>query len=176
VEVLKELARLREGGWRIGLTLTGPAQAETLRRAMAARIDGVPLFDTVQATWNLLERSVGDVLAEAHSAGMGIIVKEALANGRLTVKNDDPNFAAKREALQSQAARLGCSLDALALAAVLARPWCDVVLSGAATVEQLRSNVGALSVAWDDEAEGALAEMAEPTGAYWATRAGLAWN
>jgi aryl-alcohol dehydrogenase-like predicted oxidoreductase len=175
-EVLKELARLREGGWRIGLTLTGTGQAETLRRALAVRLDGVPLFDTAQATWNLLERSAADALAEAHASGMGVIVKEALANGRLTPKNDSPDFAAKRQALEKQAARLECTLDALSLAAVLARPWCGVVLSGAATLEQLRSNVGALSVAWDAEAEEALAEIAEPPASYWTTRAALAWN
>jgi aryl-alcohol dehydrogenase-like predicted oxidoreductase len=175
-EVLTELARLREGGWRMGLSLTGTSQAETLRRALEVRLDGVPLFDTAQATWNLLERSATDALAEAHFSGMGIIIKEALANGRLTAKNDDPAFAAKREALERQAARLGCSLDALALAAVLARPWCDVVLSGAATVEQLRSNVGAVSVAWDDEAEQALAGLTETPASYWATRSALAWN
>ena len=35
---------------------------------------------------------------EARSAGMGVIVKEALANGRLTERNHDPAFAEKRAA------------------------------------------------------------------------------
>src|SRR5262249_2519946 len=43
-EVLSELARLRETGWRIGLSLSGPRQADTLRRALAVRLDGVRLF------------------------------------------------------------------------------------------------------------------------------------
>ncbi|MEZ4558441.1 MAG: hypothetical protein R2854_18775 [Caldilineaceae bacterium] len=45
--------------------------------------------------------------------------------------------------LQEEAARLATTVDALALAAVLAQPWAHVVLSGAATVEQLQSNVAA---------------------------------
>ena len=65
---------------------------------------------------------------------------------------------------------------ALALAAVLAQPWADVVLSGAATVAQLRSNLAALAVSWDAEAAAQLGPLAEPAAAYWATRNQLAWN
>jgi aryl-alcohol dehydrogenase-like predicted oxidoreductase len=174
--VLGELARLREGGWKIGLSLTGPRQADTLRRALAVRVDGVRLFDAVQATWNLLERSAGDALAEARSAGLGVIVKEALANGRLTARNTDPAFAAQRETLAAVARRLGAGLDAVALAAALARPWADVVLSGAATVGQVQANLRALDVTWDEQAEAEVAVLAEEKEAYWKTRAGLAWN
>ena len=107
---------------------------------------------------------------------MGVIVKEALANGRLTARNADPAFAAKRVILERQAARLDTTIDALALAAVLAQPWADVVLSGAATAEQLESNMRALDVALDEQAKAALAAMAEPAEIYWETRKGLAWN
>ena len=92
-------------------------------------VDGVRLFDCVQATWNLLEPSAGPALAEAHAAGLGVIIKEALANGRLTARNDDPTSPAAA----GPGGRGGCgwvpTLDALALAAVLAQPWADVVLS-----------------------------------------------
>ncbi len=176
VSVLAALARLKSGGITIGLSVSGPRQPEVIRRAMVVRADGVRLFDVVQATWNLLEPSAGAALAEAHAAGMGVIVKEALANGRLTERNAEPAFAAKRAALEAQAARLGCTLDALAIAAALAQPWAGVVLSGAATVEQLRSNLAALDVAWDDEAAAALAPLAEPAAEYWATRSALPWN
>ena len=40
-----------------------------------------PLFDCVQATWNVMEQSAGPALLEAHEAGLEVIVKEALANG-----------------------------------------------------------------------------------------------
>lgn len=176
VAVLAALARLKAGGIAIGLSVSGASQAEVIRRAIGVRVDGAQLFDTVQATWNLLEPAAGDALAEAHAAGMGVIVKEALANGRLTARNAEPAFAPARAALAAQAARLGCSLDALALAAALAQPWAGVVLSGASTAEQLLSNLTALNVAWDAEAAAALAPLAEPPAAYWATRAALPWN
>src|SRR5262249_42256748 len=92
-DVLGELARLKVDGVRVGLSLSGPRQGETLRRALAVAIDGVRLFDCVQATWNLLERSAGPALAEARAAGMGVVIKEALANGRLTARNEDPAYA-----------------------------------------------------------------------------------
>ncbi len=128
-------------GVKIGLTLSGPRQAETLQRALSVMSDGQRVFDCVQATWNLLEPSAGPALQAAHDAGMGVIVKEALANGRLTARNHDADFADKRRLLEAESARLRTTPDALALAAVLAQPWADVVLSGAATAEQLRSNL-----------------------------------
>jgi aryl-alcohol dehydrogenase-like predicted oxidoreductase len=163
-EVVRGLRNLRESGIQIGLSVTGPRQADTLRKALS-----LDLFDAVQATWNLLERSVGDALAKAKAAGLRVIVKESLANGRLTAR-------APIVPLQEQAARLGCTVDALALAGVLARPWVDVVLSGATTPEQLRSNLAATEVRWDAECERALAGIAEEPEAYWRKRAGLVWN
>jgi aryl-alcohol dehydrogenase-like predicted oxidoreductase len=175
--VLEGLAGLRaDHGWKIGLSTTGPRQAETLRKALGIEVGGVRLFDSVQATWNLLEPSIGPTLAEARSLGVGVIIKEALANGRLTDRNDDPAFAGHRAILEAEAARLGATLDALALAAALARPWADVVLSGASTIEQLASNLKAEAIPWDDRAEMALQAVAEPAEEYWAGRARLAWN
>ena len=174
--VCAELARLKRAGLAIGLSLSGAAQAATLDRALDTRVDGVRLFDCVQATWNLLERSAGPALERVHAAGMGVIVKEALANGRLTARNVDPAFSAQRTLLERHAARLGCRLDALALAAALAQPWASVVLSGATSAEQLASNLRAAEVAWDAEAAAELAGLAEPPAQYWATRTRLPWN
>jgi aryl-alcohol dehydrogenase-like predicted oxidoreductase len=175
-EVLTELSRLKADGVRVGLSLSGARQAEALRRALGVTIDGVRLFECVQATWNLLERSAGAALSEAHAAGLGVIVKEALANGRLTVRIGDAAFTANRHVLEAEAARLYTTPDALALAGVLAQPWVDVVLSGAVTAGQLGSNVAAVGVTWDAEAEQCLRQLQEPPEDYWATRGRMAWN
>jgi aryl-alcohol dehydrogenase-like predicted oxidoreductase len=161
-EVLDELARLRESDLAIGLTVTGPNQLETIERAL--EVGG---FDTVQATWNLLERSAGPALEAAHKEGLGVIVKEALANGRLTARGD---VAPLRE----WAKRYGTTPDALALAAALSQPWADVVLSGAATVDQLRSNLEALELEPDAELD--VDQLAEDPARYWQERSGLPWN
>ena len=134
------------------------------------------LFDVVQATWNLLEPCAAPALETAHASGLGVIIKEALANGRLTNRNRDPGFAARERTLATLAARFDVTTDAVALAAALARPWADVVLSGAATPAQLQSNLRALDVSWDQEAEFEAQLLAEEPEAYWRTRSDLAWN
>jgi aryl-alcohol dehydrogenase-like predicted oxidoreductase len=175
-EVLRELARLKSEGIHIGVTSSGPEQGATLRKAIEIVIDGSRLFDAVQATWNLLEPSVGPALTEARAAGMGIIVKEALANGRLTNRNKEPGFGPKLAVLQTEAQELGTSIDALVLAACLSQPFADVVLSGATKVEQIFSNLQACRLNVDGDAMARLSELAEPPEIYWATRSKLPWN
>uniref|UniRef100_UPI00356150E4 aldo/keto reductase n=1 Tax=Desulfosarcina sp. TaxID=2027861 RepID=UPI00356150E4 len=148
--VLLELARLRNTGLSIGFTVSGTQQADTIRRALEIEFDGVPLFSAVQATWNLLEQSVTSALREAHDVGIGVIVKEGLANGRLTARNDSPEFKRKMALLQAQAENLNATVDSLALAAVINQPFVDVVLSGAACVDHLNSNLQALKIKWND--------------------------
>jgi len=167
----------RAGAYRaVGLTLSGPASARALALARAARADGEPVFDVVQATFNCLEPSLAAPLAAAHDAGLGVIVKEALANGRLTAANTRPEDASLLGALGATAGRLGCGIDQLALAFVFAQPFVDVVLSGAATTAQLGSHLGALSFALDDATLAKLSALAEPPTHYWQTRAALRWS
>jgi aryl-alcohol dehydrogenase-like predicted oxidoreductase len=174
--VLEELGRVRATGLRVGLTLSGPSQGETLLRALDVVVDGERLFDCVQLTWNVLEPSAGPAAQQAHDAGMGVVVKEALANGRLTERNNDPAFAASRQLLEASAAGLGCSLDVLALAAALGQPWVDAVLSGAVLPEQLHSNLAALHVSWDEEVGDRLQALIETPEEYWTRRSRLPWN
>jgi aryl-alcohol dehydrogenase-like predicted oxidoreductase len=107
---------------------------------------------------------------------LGIIVKEALANGQLTDRNADPHSERQIATLQDEARRLGTSIYGLALASVLAQPWADVVLSGAARVDHLACNLAALQVAWDDQAAERLRTLVEPADVYWARRRALPWN
>ncbi len=167
--VLDELRALGDDGLVVGLSVSGPHQADTIRRALD--IGDTP-FRSVQATWNLLEPSARVALAEAHAAGWGVIVKEALANGRLT---DRPRDAATTSARELAADR-GTSLDAVAIAAVLANPWVDVVLSGAATPAQLQSNVTALDLALTPEELERLGSIALGSDDYWAQRSQLPWS
>jgi aryl-alcohol dehydrogenase-like predicted oxidoreductase len=170
--VLDALARLREEEVVVGLSSSGPGQADTIRRALEVTAAGVAPFACVQATWNLLEPSAGPALAEAGAAGWGVIVKEAVANGRLTPHGGGP----AAETLGRVAARHGVGVDAVALAAVLANPWADVVLSGAVTPAQLEANLAAVRVELDPGELEELAALAEPPERYWRERSGLAWS
>lgn len=162
--VLSILAELRASGVRVGLSTTGPAQAATIDRAVE-----LGAFDAVQSTWNLHERSAGDALARAKAAGMTVLIKEGVANGRLTAHAAPP-------ALAAAAADLATTPDAVALAAIFARPWVDVVLSGAVSPAMLRENLAASSVEWSGELEERLAGLVEDPDDYWKTRSELAWS
>jgi aryl-alcohol dehydrogenase-like predicted oxidoreductase len=175
-EVLRELTRLKSDGIRIGLTTSGPDQGETVRRALGIQIDGIHVFNAVQATWNLLEPSVGPALTEARAAGMGVIVKEALANGRLTERNREPGFAPKLAVLETKARQLGTSIDALVLAVCLNQPFADIVLSGATTADQIRSNLEACRLNLGQDPLAWLSDLAELPEIYWSTRSKLPWN
>ena len=139
--LLAAMAALRDQGVLIGLSTSGPRQADTVRRALAVTAGGAPMFAAVQVTWNLLEPSVGDAAAEAAQAGCAVLVKEPVANGRLAPGGD----AARPDSpLARFAARASATPDAIAIAAALAQPWATVVLSGAVSTAQLQSNLAAL--------------------------------
>lgn len=135
------LRAMQETDLPLGVSVSGVSQAETIDLALT-----LGLFDAVQATWNPLERAAEAALARAHTAGLKVIVKEALANGRLADR------------------------DARALAAALTQPWATVVLSGAASIDVLQSNLRALDTQPGDFG------AAEDSTAYWATRSQLSWN
>jgi len=163
--LLTALARLRAEGVIIGLTASGPRQADTIRRALHLTVDGQQLFTAAQVTWNLLEPSAGAAAAEAASAGWAVLIKEAVANGRLTPAGAPPG------PISALAAERGVTEDAIAIAAALAQPWASVVLSGAVTRPQLAANLAALTVG---ELPGL--RLAEPPDAYWAARAARPWH
>ncbi len=167
--VLARLAALQSEGLFVGLTVSGPRQGEVIRRALSVDVNGSNPFQSVQATWNLLEPSAGPALAEARARGWGVIVKEALANGRLT----DEHAGDSLRPLGRQAQALGIGLDTLSIAVVLSQPWVDVVLSGAVTTEQLRSHVSALTISTDAIEWPQIAESPE---AYWRQRSTFGWT
>ncbi|MFF7186732.1 aldo/keto reductase [Streptomyces sp. NPDC008222] len=168
-ELHARLAQAAAQGLTIGFSTSGPAQADAIRAALAVTVDGAPLFRSVQSTYNLLETSAAPALAEAHDAGLTVIVKEGMANGRLA----EPYAP---EALKAVAARTSYGSDAVALAAVLRRPWADVVLSGAATTAQLTSNLQAATVDLDGDQLARLEALAEDPRAYWEQRGQLPWH
>ena len=167
----RALADLRGAGVRVGVSTSGPGQADTVRRALEVQVDGEPLFTSVQCTWNLHEPSAGPALSDAAAQGATVIVKEVLANGRLTGDgtSDDRTVAA---ALSRE---LQVPLDRLAVAAALHQPWAWRVLTGAVSVEQLASNLAAERIALPDGWEEELQRTAEAPSDYWAARSRRPW-
>ncbi|MFF5304642.1 aldo/keto reductase [Streptomyces sp. NPDC013161] len=168
-ELHAKLAELAATGVTIGFSTSGPAQADAIRAALAVTVDGEPLFRTVQSTYNALETSAGPALAEAHGAGLAVIVKEGMANGRLA----EPYAP---DALKAVAEEASLGTDAIALALILREPWAAVALSGAATAGQLASNLHAAVVDLDDDQLARLGALAEDPHVYWEKRGQLPWH
>ena len=169
-EVLLRLFELKQTGLIIGFSSSGIEQAKTIELALGIEHKGQRLFDCVQASFNLFERSAAKTLELAHREGLGILIKEALANGRLTSRNQDTEV----QPLIKEAQKQNLNPDALALAWLMAHEWVDVVLSGASTKTQLKENLKAFEVkqALPDLLEG----LAQPAEHYWYKRSKLIWN
>jgi aryl-alcohol dehydrogenase-like predicted oxidoreductase len=182
--LIDAIARLRERGIRAGLSVSGAGQDVAIRRSLEVRRDGERVFDSVQATWNLLERGAESALKDAHGAGMKVVVKEALANGRLGGKWEEgrgkgemndvlfPSIARIRGVAKSR----GTTIEMLALGAALAREWADTVLTGAATVGQIKSSISAQEFVHDPELEETLRAVSIDSAEYWRARSSFRWN
>ncbi|MFE4755127.1 aldo/keto reductase [Streptomyces mirabilis] len=168
-ELHAKLAEAAAQGLSIGFSTSGPAQAEAIRAALAVTVDGEPLFRTVQSTYNVLETSAAPALAEAHDAGLTVIVKEGMANGRLAAEHAP-------DAVRAISEETGLGADAVSLALILRQPWAGVVLSGAATSAQLASNLHAAVVDLDEDQLTRLAALAEDPDVYWERRGQLPWH
>lgn len=170
-EALNECKKSK--GWSIGLSVSGPKQNDIISEAMKIKCsDGTRLFDSVQCTFNVLEQRPGDALLKAHEAGMDIIIKEGMANGRVFLS----------EKMRKISSSTGIPIDQLALACILSQPFKGRVLSGAVTNQQLISNMKAieLSERLNSMDKGLLKEIMESccmeSETYWQDRSDLAWN
>jgi aryl-alcohol dehydrogenase-like predicted oxidoreductase len=166
--LLDALAELRDSGITIGLSTSGPEQVAAITRALGVEVRGRPLFGAVQSTWNVLEPSAAPALAEARAAGLTVLVKEPLANGRLAVTPPSE--------VRDLAERHATGPDAIALAAALAQPWASIVLLGPASVAHLHANLAATAVTLTQADLGTLAPLAQPPATYWARRSALRWT
>jgi aryl-alcohol dehydrogenase-like predicted oxidoreductase len=173
--LLDRLRALAAEGVRVGFSTSGPRQSDVIDAALA--LDDSP-FSAVQTTWNLLEPSAAAALERANDARWLVVVKEVLANGRLTpqgaAEGGSTDAAGSPIALAlALADEDGQPLDRLAIGAAVAHPWADIVLTGAVTRRQLRDDVAAQAprVLHDR-----LAELAEPAERYWSARSGRSWT
>jgi aryl-alcohol dehydrogenase-like predicted oxidoreductase len=100
-------------------------------------------YDTIQITYNLLERSGAErLLALAQDADVGVIVKLPLAKGMLSAKVEllSPEEQAK-VAPYRFLEREGQTLSQAALRFVLSHPAVSTTIPGTKRVEHLRENV-----------------------------------
>jgi len=175
-QVLDRLWTLKEKGLIVGLSLSGTRQSDTLEKSIEIKSGDAQLFQSAQVTWNILERSTSQMIEKASAAGYGIIIKESLANGRLTERNLNDSFSEKLDILTEIAEKYQVGVDAIAISYVLQQPWASVVLSGAARQSHLISNLKAFEIKLTPNDLQKLDELKETPENYWQTRSDLSWN
>lgn len=169
-EVLDAMCALADAGVKVGISTSGPDQSAAIDAAIALRASGRAPFSFVQSTWNLFETSAGPALTRAAQAGLGVIVKEALANGLLVRGARTPST------VTAIADKHGVTPDAVCLAAAIALESRPVVLTGPSTLSHLRSNLNALDIRLqEDELTELTARPHEPS-SYWEERSALPWT
>ena len=170
--VLNELQNIKKSGIEIGISTSGPSQAETIKKLL--EINKVEnLFTFIQCTINILEQSCQQILIEASESKINIIAKEVFANGRLSAANKE--FHQKEILiLRNLALDLNLSLEELSLIWAYQQKYINIVLTGAATVEQLQSNIDAISK--KDVILPNLSELGTSKESYWQSRKSLKWN
>ena len=171
-EVLDELKKIKNAGVEIGISTSGPGQEEVIRKLIDIN-KMEKIFSFVQCTINILEQSCQVALMEASENGINVIAKEIFANGRLSSEN---SIFHQNEVLKFKnlAADLNLSLEELSLIWAFQQKYLKIILTGASTVEQLQSNIIALSKA--ELAIPDLSEMGISTESYWSSRKSLEWN
>lgn len=177
MEVLSKLAELRdEFGLKIGITTTGNNQIEVLKRSLDVEIGNRQLFDVFQVTYNVLDQSLHEVSNELNSHGKRIVVKEALANGRLFRNLNYSNYKPLYDALESMANKHGEGVDAIALAFCKDTLNPFKVLSGASEKVQLVENLKFINISLDEEEIKILKSFKVSPFEYWSERKQLGWN
>ncbi|WKK67563.1 aldo/keto reductase [Lutimonas zeaxanthinifaciens] len=176
-EVHQELHRIKKTtGLKIGLSASGVQQNEILEYASKIMIHGEPLFESFQVTYNVLEMSTHDILKKLINAGKSIIIKEALANGRIFKHKDYGHYANLVRFLESLAVRYGVSIDAIGLRFVMDILEPALVLSGASTQRQLAENLRAQYFKLDLQDQLHLKQFAVDSEFYWNERKNLKWH
>ncbi len=124
-----------------------------------------------QPMYHLLDRSIEqDVMPAAEELGMGLVVWSPLAGGLLTGKYNDgvpqgsraantrwlqgaltPQNIEKVRQLTAIAQGIGCTTAQLALAWLLTRPQITSVITGATTLDHIRSNLKAAQLELDQD-------------------------
>jgi len=175
--VLQKLAEIKsKHKIHIGITTTGDNQVDVLKKAIDIKVDGSPLFDVYQITYNIFDQSLLEVLSLIKESNSRIIIKEALANGRVLPNDQYPEYIELYKALGSMADKYAVGVDALALQFCIQTINPFMVLSGASSTAQIRQNLEANKFELSKEDLNQLLSFKRDAKDYWSERKQLQWN
>ena len=176
-EVLQQLAFLKkEHNLKIGLTTTGTNQVEVLKKALDVLVDGKPVFDLFQVTYNFLDQSLLEIYDELNRQNKSIVIKEALANGRIFKNENYPHYDKMYAILESLSKKHKVGVDAISLKYCEQTMPKSIILSGASNSEQLKENLKMNSFLLSSDEIDVLNSFKVTPDFYWSERKKLQWN
>jgi len=175
--VLEQLAFLKKKyHLKIGLTTTGTNQISVIKKALDVSVDGEQLFDLFQVTYNFLEQSLQEISAELILQNKSIVIKEAMANGRIFRNEKYPHYAEMYSVLENLSEKYNVGLDAISLKYCEQTIANSLVLSGASNSKQLKENLKMNSFSLTNEDIKNLNSVKTSPELYWSERKQLQWN
>ena len=175
-EVLKRLSQLKqEYNLKIGLSTSGDNQNEIIQKALSVSIDNKALFDSFQITFNVFDQSLLKISHLLQQENKTIIVKEALANGRVFPNADYNHYQTTYDLLKLLSIKYNTSIDAVALRFCLDAINPLMVLSGASEKDHLASNLLVDNLQLTSEEIQQINSLAIKPSSYWKERKQLPW-
>ena len=124
----------------------------------------------------MLDQSLLEVLDAVQTRGNRIVIKEALANGRVFPNAKYPAYKNLYTCLEQLATKYGIGIDAVALQFCIQTINPFMVLSGASQTNQIKENLKANDFHLLAEDMALLKSFKIDTIDYWSERKQLGWN
>lgn len=175
--VLNRLLFLKnEYNFEIGITTTGANQIEVIKRAMDVSVEGKQLFEAFQVTYNMLDQSLNRISSDLQKQNKKIIIKEALANGRVFRNTNYTHYKELYNKLESLAIKYNVGVDAIALKFCEQTIPGSITLSGASNTRQLEENLKVDLFHLSENELEKLKIFQVNAEFYWQERKQLSWN
>ncbi len=176
-EVLLRLAELKnEHNLKIGLSTTGANQLEILQKALSVEVEGVQLFEVFQITYNVFDQSAVSAIRRITSQNKRVVIKEALANGRVFPNPKYSNYSEAYLQLSKLAEKYNVGIDAIALRFCLDSVPVYKLLSGASLELHLEGNLKTNAFQLEEKEVSLLRNLQVEPEKYWKERKLLGWN
>ena len=177
IKILDHLGKLKEKfNLKIGITTSGANQKEIIEKALNIERNKQMLFDVYQVTYNILDQSLASTIACLNSQNKRVVIKEAMANGRLFPNNTYLHYEKLYEFLKSLATKYEVGIDAVALRFIMDSIQPFKVLSGASQPSHVIQNLMSVKLTLEKNEIETLKQHAIEPEVYWNERKKLVWN
>lgn len=176
-DVLHRLLELKNKyGILIGLSSTGSNQISVVKKALDIEIEGSQIFDVFQVTYNIFDQSLATISEELNNQNKRIVIKEALANGRVFPNENYSNYTKAYKKLIELSEKYKTGIDAIALRFCLDSIPVYKVLSGASNTQHLIDNLKVSNFELEKSEILALKQLSVGPDHYWDERKNLGWT